>query len=90
MSDLSKDVLKLVKNKTGKQVSEQALKKIASGVTPKTLNSDAQLKTLIQQISKTVNVPVSNSTVNEIVRALKSSGGNIASLEKLIKSMIKK
>jgi hypothetical protein len=90
MSGLSKDVLNLVKKKTGKKVSEQTLKKIASGVTPKTLNSDAQLKTLIQQISKTVNVPVSTSTANEIVRAIKSSGGNITSLEKLIKSMIKK
>lgn len=90
MSGLSKDVLNLVKKKTGKKVPEQTLKKIASGVTPKTLNSDAQLKTLIQQISKTVNVPVSTSTTNEIVRAIKSSGGNTASLEKLIKSMIKK
>jgi galactokinase/mevalonate kinase-like predicted kinase len=89
MSEISKNVLNVVKSKTGKQVSEQTIKKLASGVNSSTLKNDAQLKSLILKVSKTVNVTVSNDTIDEIIRSIKSVG-NLSSLEQVIKSMIKK
>lgn len=90
MNDISKDVLKVVNEKTGKKVSKQAIDKLAKSVPSGALQSEAQLRSLILQISKTVNVPVSRATTNEIIQAVKRSGGSLSSLEPLIKSMIRK
>lgn len=90
MGDFSKDVQKFVKNKTGKNVSEQTINKLAKGVSSETLQSEAQLRNLISQLSKAANVPVSKSTTNEIIQAVKRSGGNMSTLESLIKSLMKK
>lgn len=90
MDNISKDVFKAVEGKTGKQVPKQALNRIAQGVSSGTLQSDAQLRSLIMQVAKAVNVPVSKTTVNQIIKAVKQSGGNLSSLESLIKALIKK
>jgi uncharacterized protein YpuA (DUF1002 family) len=86
---ISKDVLGAVNQKTGKNITESSLKKIAGGVTPETLQSEEQLRMLIKQVSQMANVPVSEQTVKEIVAAVKQSGMNMSSLEGLMKMMIK-
>lgn len=88
--DVSKDVLKAVNSKTGKSVSEKDIQKLASGVKPSTMQSEAQLRQLIKQVSNLVNVPVSESTVNEIIKAVKGSNLNTGNLEQLTKMMMGK
>ncbi|MCD9021220.1 stage VI sporulation protein F [Cohnella silvisoli] len=85
-----KDLLGAVNKKAGKNISESSIKKIASGVTPSTLQSETQIRQLIKQVSTMANVPVSEDTVKEIVNAVKKSGMNLNSLESLVKMMIKK
>ncbi|XEC92762.1 stage VI sporulation protein F [Paenibacillus tarimensis] len=88
--NISKDVLKAVSKKTGKPVTENAVKKLASNVTPKTMQSEAELRKLIKQVSAMAKVPVSEQTVNEIVGAVKKSGMNPNNMEALLKMMLKK
>jgi uncharacterized protein YpuA (DUF1002 family) len=85
--DVSKDVLGVVKKKTGKSVTEKDIQKLAVTVKPSTLQSEASLRQLIKQVSSLVNTQVSESTVNEIINAVKSSKINPANLEQLMKMM---
>jgi hypothetical protein len=85
-----KDLLGAVNKKTGKNISENAIKKIAGGVNSATLQSETQLRQLIKQVSSIAKVPVSEETTKEIVDAVKRSGMNLNNLESLIKMMIKK
>lgn len=85
--DVSKDVLNVVKKKTGKSVSEKDIQKLASAVKPSTLQSEASLRQLIKQVSSLVNTPVSENTVSEIINAVKSSKMNPDNLEQLMKMM---
>ncbi|PZD93735.1 hypothetical protein DNH61_23120 [Paenibacillus sambharensis] len=87
--NISKDVLNAVKKKTGRPISEKAVKKLASGVTPKTMQSEAELRKLIKQVSAMAKVPVTEETVNEIVSAVKKSGMNMNNMESLMKMMMK-
>ncbi|MCZ8520550.1 MULTISPECIES: stage VI sporulation protein F [Paenibacillus] len=88
--NMPKDVLNVVKKKTGKNVSEKDIYKLASGVKPTTVQSDAQLKQLIKQVSSLVNVPVSDQTMNELIQAIKSSKMNTSNMEQLMKMIMKK
>ncbi|GGF87844.1 stage VI sporulation protein F [Paenibacillus abyssi] len=88
--NIPKDVLDAVKKKTGKPISENAIKKLASGVTSQTIQSEAELRRLIKQVSTMAKVPVTEETVNEIVGAVKKSGMNMNNLEALMKMMLKK
>jgi uncharacterized protein YpuA (DUF1002 family) len=88
--NISKDVLNTINKKTGKAVSENAVKKLASGVTPQTVQSEAELRRLIKQVSAMAKVPVTENTVNEIINAVKKSGLNSANMESLMKLMLKK
>lgn len=88
--DVSKDVLKAVKSKTGKSVSENDIHKLASGVKPSTMQSEAQLRQLIKQVASLVNVPVSEQTINEIIHAVKSSKVNPGNMEALMKMLMGK
>jgi len=90
MDKFPKDLLGAVNKKTGKNISESSIKKIASTVTPSTLKSDAQIRALIKQVSAMANVPVSESTIQEIIGAVKKSGLNMNNLESLVKMMVKK
>lgn len=85
-----KDLLNAVNKKTGKNISENAIKKIAGGVNAGTMQSEAQIRQLIKQVSSVAKVPVSEETVKEIVSAVKRSGMNLNNLETLIKMMVKK
>ncbi|WP_123040818.1 stage VI sporulation protein F [Cohnella candidum] len=87
---LSKDILGVVNQKTGKNITENSIKKIANTVTPDTLQNETQLRALIKQVSQMANVPVSEETIKEIVSAVKKSGLNMSNLEGLMKMMIKK
>jgi len=87
--NLSKDVLNVVKKKTGKPISEQQVKKLAGSVTAKTFQNEAELRRLIKQVSAVANVPVSEDTVNDIVNAVRKSGMNLEQLESLIRAMIR-
>ncbi|SEN24595.1 stage VI sporulation protein F [Paenibacillus sp. OV219] len=88
--DLSKDVLSAVNKKTGKPVSESAVKKLASGVTEDTMQSEEELKKLIMSVSAMAKVPVTDKTINDIVGAVKKSGMNMSNLETLMKIMLLK
>ncbi|GIO83564.1 hypothetical protein J25TS5_04960 [Paenibacillus faecis] len=90
MGKVSKDALDAINKKTGKKISEGAVKKLASTVKPSTMQSEAELRKLIKQVSAMAKVPVSESTVNEIVGAVKKSGMNPNNMEALMKMMIKK
>ncbi|MFC4302770.1 stage VI sporulation protein F [Cohnella boryungensis] len=90
MDKFPKDLLGAVNKKAGKNISENSIKKIASGITPSTLQSEAQIKQLIRQVSAMANIPVSDETIKEIVATVKKSGMNLNSLESLVKMMVKK
>jgi uncharacterized protein YpuA (DUF1002 family) len=85
--DVSKDVLNIVKKKTGKAVSDKDIQKLASTVKPSTMQSESSLRQLIKQVSGLVNVNVSESTVNEILQSVKSSKINPNNIEHLVKMM---
>ncbi|AZN40706.1 stage VI sporulation protein F [Paenibacillus albus] len=88
--DLSKDVLSAVNKKTGKPVTEGAVKKLASGVTEDTMQSEEELRKLIMSVSSMAKVPVTEKTINDIVGAVKKSGMNMSNLETLMKIMLLK
>ncbi|MBU7315899.1 stage VI sporulation protein F [Paenibacillus oleatilyticus] len=88
--NMPKDVLNVVKKKTGKNVSEKDIYKLASGVKPSTLQSDTQLRQLIKQVAGLVKVPVSDQTTNELIQAIKSSKVGTDNLEQLMKMIMKK
>ncbi|GIP52092.1 MULTISPECIES: stage VI sporulation protein F [Paenibacillus] len=90
MGKVSKDALNAINKKTGKNISEGAVKKLASTVKPSTMQSEAELRKLIKQVSAMAKVPVSEDTINEIVGAVKKSGMNPSNMEALMKMMIKK
>lgn len=91
MSDhISKDALDAINKKTGKKITEGAVKKLASTVKPSTLQNEDQLRTLIKQVSAMAKIPVSEETVQEIVRAIKKSGMNPSNMEAIMKMMMKK
>jgi uncharacterized protein YpuA (DUF1002 family) len=87
---ISKDILGVVKEKTGKNITENSIKKIANGVTADTLSNEEQIRQLIKQVSAMANVPVSEDTIKEIVGAVTKTGLNMNNLESLLKMMAKK
>lgn len=87
---LSKDVLNIVNAKTGKSVSSNDVKKIASKVNATTTQSEAQLRKLIQQVGEMVNIKVSEKTTKEIINAVKGSGMSSSNMEQLVKMMMGK
>jgi len=88
--NLSKDVLSAVNKKTGKHITESEVKKLASGVTNDTMQNEAELTKLIKQVSAMAKVPVSDKTINDIVKAVKASGMNMSNMETIMKMMMKK
>ena len=88
--DVSKDVLNAVKNKTGKAVNAKEIQKLAGGVKPSTVQNEAQLRQLIQQVAGLVNAKVSETTVNEIVKAVKGSKLSPNNMESLMKMLMDK
>lgn len=88
--DFSKDVLNSINKKTGKSISESSVKKLASGVTAETMQDEAELRKLIKQVSEMAKVKVADSTVNDIVKAVKASGMSTSNMETLMKMMMKK
>ncbi|CAN7592579.1 stage VI sporulation protein F [Paenibacillus sp. LjRoot153] len=87
---MSKDVLSVVKKKTGKSVTSKDIEKIASGVKPSTMQSEVQLRALIKQVSGLVNVKVSEETINDIVQAVKSSKLDTNNMQQLMSMMMGK
>jgi uncharacterized protein YpuA (DUF1002 family) len=85
--NVSKDVLNTVNKKTGKNGSEKDIQKPASRVKPTTMQSEDQLRQLITQVSGLVNANVSENTVNEIIRAVKSINMSTDNIEHLVKMM---
>lgn len=90
MGNLSKDVLNTVKRKTGKSLSQKEIQNVASGVSPSTIKSEQQLRSLIKKVSQMAGVPVSESTIKELISAIKKSGMNPSSMESMIKTMLGK
>lgn len=88
--DLSKDVLNTVKKKTGKSISEKDINKLASGVKPSTLQSEKQLRQLINQVAGLINVKLSEDTMQEIISAVKSSKLDSTNLNQLMNALMKK
>lgn len=88
--DFSKDALNAINKKAGKNISESAVKKLASTVKPGTTQNEAQLRQLIKQVSTMAKVPVSEATVQEIINAVKKGGAGTSTMESLMKMMLKK
>ncbi|OAS14125.1 stage VI sporulation protein F [Paenibacillus oryzisoli] len=87
---MSKDILSVVKKKTGKSVTSKDIEKIASGVKPSTMQSEVQLRALIKQVSGLVNVKVSEETINDIIQAVKSSKLDTNNMQQLMSMMMGK
>ncbi|ETT68442.1 hypothetical protein BSK66_05535 [Paenibacillus odorifer] len=88
--DFSKDALNAINRKAGKNITESAVKKLASTVKPGTTQNEAQLRQLIKQVSSMAKVPVSEATVQEIINAVKKGGAGSSTMESLMKMMLKK
>jgi uncharacterized protein YpuA (DUF1002 family) len=88
--DLSKDALNAINKKTGKNITPGAVKKLASTVKPGTMQNEAQLRQLIKQVSAMAKVPVSETTVQEIINAVKKGGAGSGTMESLMKMLLKK
>lgn len=88
--NVSKDVLNVVKKKTGKNVTARDVQKVASTVKASTMKNEAQLRDLIQKVSSMVNIKVSEKTTKEIVNAVKKSGMDPNNMEQLVKMMVGK
>lgn len=86
----SKDVLSAINKKTGKNISSAAVQKLANKVKPSTLSDEAELRKLISSVASMAKIKVSDSTMNDIVKAVKASGMNTSSMESLINMMLKK
>lgn len=54
--DFSKDALNAINKKAGKNITESAVKKLASTVKPGTTQNEAQLRQLIKQVSSMAKV----------------------------------
>jgi uncharacterized protein YpuA (DUF1002 family) len=54
------------------------------------MQNEAELRKLVKQVSAAANVPVTESTINEIVNAVKKSGMNPSNMQSLMKMMMKK
>lgn len=85
-----KDALSAINKKVKKPITENQIKKLGSTVTSETLESEAQIRQLVKQVAQMANIPVSESTVNDIVTTVKKSGMNSNNLESLMKFMMKK
>ncbi|MEK3787765.1 MULTISPECIES: stage VI sporulation protein F [Paenibacillus] len=85
-----KDALKAINQKSGKSISENAVKKLASKVNSETMQSEAQLRQLIKQVAAMAKLQVSEGTIQDIVKAVKKSGMNPSNMEALMKMMMKK
>lgn len=88
--DLSKDVLNVVNKKTGKKVTHKDISKLASGVKPSTVQNERQLRKLIKQVGSMVNVKVTENTINDIVKAVQSSGVDPNNMQSIMKMMMGK
>lgn len=89
MSDLSKDVLGAIKKRTGKNISEAQIGKIANQVKPNTLENEAELRKLVKSVAAMANIKMSDDKLNEVVERIATSGVNAANLETLVKLMSK-
>ncbi|BBH21010.1 hypothetical protein Back11_23550 [Paenibacillus baekrokdamisoli] len=89
-NNISKDVLNAVNKKTGKPITENAVKKLASGVSESTVTNEDELRKLIKSVSAMAKVPVTDQTINDIVGAVKKSGMNMNNMEALMKLMLKR
>ncbi|WMT42678.1 stage VI sporulation protein F [Paenibacillus sp. D2_2] len=90
MNNFSKDALNAINKKSGKNITEGTVKKLASNVKPSTMQNEDELRKLIKQVSAAAKVPVTESTINDIVSAVKKSGMNSNNMQALMKMMMKK
>jgi len=88
--NISRDVLNAVNKKAKKKVTPKEIQKLASGVKPSTVKDDDQLRRLIKQVAKMANISVSETTINDIVKAVKGSGLNPKQMEQMMKMMMRK
>lgn len=84
-----KDALNAINKKSGKQITENQIKKLAGTVKPSTMQNETQLRQLIKQVASMAKLPVSESTINDIVNTVKKSGVSANNLEALMKLMKK-
>lgn len=87
---IAKDALQLIKKKSGTSISEKDIKKLASGVKASTLQQDSQLRELIKQASSLLQVKVTEQTIVDIIRAVKTSKVDGPNVEQLMSMLIGK
>ena len=88
--NIPKDVLGAINKKTGKNITESAVKKIASGVDSGTMKDEAELRKLIKQVAAMAKIKLNEETMNDIVRTVKATGMSSSGMESFIKMMMKK
>ena len=88
-NDLSKDVLGVIKKKTGKSISEAQVSKVASQVKPNTLQNEAELKKLVKNVAAMANIKLSDSALNDVTERITASGVSIENIEALVKLLSK-
>lgn len=89
LNKFPKSALDAINKKTGKNITESEIKRLAGTVKPSTTQSETKLRQLIQQVASMAKLPVSESTINDIISVVKKSGGSPSNLESLLK-MLKK
>lgn len=87
---MPKDILGAINKKTGKSISENAVKKLASGVDANTMKNEAELRKLVKQVADMANIKLPDGAMNDIVKAVKASGLSQSNMESLVKMMLKK
>lgn len=80
-----KDIMKNLQKSTKGKVTEQDILNLAGGLKPSDVTNEKSLRQLIMQVSAIANVPVSEQTVSQIVKAIKQSGMDPNNMEQLMK-----
>jgi molybdate-binding protein len=79
----NKDIFKNIQKKTN--VSEKAIKNVASKVKPQDLQDEKKLRALISQVGSMAGVPVAKSKEDQIVKYFMSNKASISEMQKVIK-----
>ena len=88
-NSIPREALKAINKKTGKKITEGAIKKLANSVKSSTLQSEAQLAQLVKKVAQMANVKLSDSAISDVVNTVKNSGLNENNLEALMKLISK-
>lgn len=82
-----KKIMSGVQKSTKGKVSEQDIVNLAGRINPGAVMNEKYLRQLITQVSAMAKVPVSEATIQQIIRSVKESGLDPNNLEQLIRKI---